>query len=166
MNSKWTIHIFHGILPYFTIIDLSVHIIILFFHSCAIYILNKMTPVGNMWESEGPQLQAAHFFSSLMTFSCLPTWGQDNLSHMRSQQYQTTTIQQFPKDKIKFRPTFLSCLRSCFTWIYITIGKKRLSQLPFHANFKDKMCPENVLSVKRAPEEDTIIKHINTYIIH
>jgi len=30
MNSKWTIHIFHGLLPYFTIIDLSVHIIILF----------------------------------------------------------------------------------------------------------------------------------------
>jgi len=43
---------------------------------------------------------------------------------------------QFTTDKIMSRPTFFSCPRSPFTWIYVTIGKKWLSQLLFHADFK------------------------------
>jgi len=39
-------------------------------------------------------------------------------------------------DNIKFRPIFFPCSRSHFTPIYIKIGKKRLSQFPFHADFK------------------------------
>ncbi len=58
---------------------------------------------------------------------------------------QLPTIQSIPEGRNQVPPSHFGCR---FTRIYVTVEKKRRSQLPFHADFKiERICCNAILSV-------------------
>ena len=105
-------HSLLGNIAVFIVNDLWVHIIII-----VLIILNQ-----NKFLSQ-------HLFSSLMM------WAGQPVTHMRSANSKPQPSNQFPTDKIKPRP-HLILFQKRFAVIYGTAGKKRLSQLLFHDDFR------------------------------
>jgi len=58
------------------------------------------------------------------------------VNYIKSQEWQTTTIQSIPDENNQVSLSIFCCSRSCFTHKYVTIGKKILLKLLCHADFK------------------------------
>jgi len=125
-----------------------------FLWNFAVFILNYLSVCTIYKKKNALVIFNQNIFSifSLMTFTGA---GGGTTCHL----HEITAIRSnyLPMDKIKSRLTFIFYSLSCFTQIYITIGKRWLSQLLFPVNFKvyfrlksflcHQECPHTVCSL-------------------